>query len=60
MDKVINFIFRVFFFIIFFLIVTPIGILLRLAGIDYLQRQLEKGRNSYWIKKERLKDVRNR
>jgi hypothetical protein len=33
---------------IYFLIVTPIGIALRLAGRDPLRRNIEPGRASYW------------
>ena len=35
--------------ILFFLIITPIGLLLRLFGVDYLQIKTKK--NSYWITK---------
>lgn len=49
MNRIIDSILKVAFFIIFFLVVTPIGILLRLMGVDYLQRRIEKKRNSYWI-----------
>ena len=33
---------------IYFLVVTPIGLALRLAGRDPLQRGIEHGRVSYW------------
>src|SRR6185436_11812728 len=33
---------------IYFLVVTPIGLALRLAGRDPLRRAIERGRHSYW------------
>lgn len=51
MEQAFNFILRSIFFIIFFLIVTPLGLLLRLVGIDYLQRRWDPRRDSYWIEK---------
>lgn len=53
MDRIVNFILKAFFFIIFFLIVTPLGVLLRLVGIDYLQRRFDNKKKSYWIDKDR-------
>ena len=40
--------------IIFFLVVTPTGVLLRLIGKDILNLKFNK-KNSYWIKKDDLK-----
>ena len=37
--------------IIFFLVVTPIGLLMRLFGKDVLNLKLNKKENSYWIEK---------
>ena len=36
---------------IFFLVVTPIGLLMRLFGKDVLNIKLNKKKNSYWIEK---------
>ena len=36
----------------FFLVVTPIGLLARLFGKDFLQRRLDKSASSYWIPRE--------
>lgn len=52
MAAIINFILKILFFIVFWVIVTPLGVLLRLAGIDYLQRQFDS-KKSYWINKEK-------
>jgi hypothetical protein len=38
--------------IVFYLIFTPIGLLLRLFGYDPLDLKIEKNRASYWKKKE--------
>ena len=37
--------------IIFFLVVTPIGLLMRLFGKDVLNLKLNKNESSYWVKK---------
>ena len=37
--------------IIFFLVVTPIGLLMRLFGKDVINLKLNKKKNSYWIEK---------
>ena len=37
--------------IIYFLVVTPIGLLMRLFGKDVLNLKLNKKESSYWIKK---------
>ena len=41
--------------IIFFLVVTPIGLLMRLLGKDLLNLKFEKKSQSYWIEKSDLK-----
>ena len=43
---------RLILFIIFYLIFTPIGLGMKLLGIDLLDRKTEKKKISYWIKKE--------
>ena len=37
--------------IVFFLVVTPIGLLMRLFGKDVLNLKLNKKKSSYWIEK---------
>jgi len=39
--------------IIFFLVVTPTGILLRIFGKDLLNIKQKSNKNSYWIKKDK-------
>lgn len=34
---------------IYFLILTPIGLMLRLAGRDPIDRRLDRNRSSYWV-----------
>jgi carbamoyltransferase len=36
----------------FYLIVTPVGLLMRLFGYDPMQRKLDKSAKSYWIARE--------
>ena len=38
--------------IVFYLIFTPIGVLLRFFGIDFLQQRIDKNTASYWIKRK--------
>jgi hypothetical protein len=39
------------FLVVFYLVFTPIGILLKLFGKDLLNQKIEKDSNSYWIKR---------
>jgi len=39
---------RIILFIIFYLIFSPIGIVMRIFGIDLLNRKSDKNKNSYW------------
>ena len=38
--------------IMFFIVVTPIGLLMRMLGKDLLRLQLQKNAGSYWIERE--------
>lgn len=53
MNRIINLTLKVLFFVIFFVIVTPFGVLLRLGGIDYLDRRFDNKKKSYWIEKDK-------
>ena len=39
--------------IIFFLTVTPIGIIMRLFGKDIINQKIKKTAKSYWIKRKK-------
>jgi hypothetical protein len=43
--------------IIFFLVVTPIGLLMRLFGKDILHLKLNKKKSTYWIEKSGVKSM---
>lgn len=43
---------RVILCVIFFLLFTPMGLIIKLFGIDLLERKFDKTKQSYWIKKE--------
>ena len=43
--------------IIFFLVVTPIGLLMRLFGKDVLHLKLKKKKSTYWIEKSGVKSM---
>jgi hypothetical protein len=42
----------------FYLVLTPIGLLLRVLGRDPMQKQPDKGAKSYWQPAEQTKDPR--
>lgn len=44
---------RVILIILFYLIITPIGFLLKIAGKDFLNLQTDNDKNSYWEKREK-------
>jgi hypothetical protein len=41
--------------LLFYLVVTPIGLVARLAGKDFLSRKLEVSSASYWILRDATK-----
>ena len=43
---------RILLFLIYFLILTPIGFIRRLFGNDPMDRKIDKSAQSYWIKRE--------
>ncbi len=43
---------RVILTIFFFLVLTPVGLVMKLIGRDALERKLDPGAESYWIDKE--------
>lgn len=38
-------------FIFFYLILTPVGLIMRLLSVDHLDRRIEKQKYSYWQNK---------
>jgi hypothetical protein len=38
--------------LLFFLVVTPIGVVMRLAGKDFLRKRLEPEASSYWLPRD--------
>lgn len=43
--------------IVFYVVVTPIGLLMKLVGYDPLRRQLDRSAKSYWITHETPADA---
>lgn len=41
-------------FVLFYLIFTPLGLIIKLFGKDLLDRKIDKARVSYWIKKDKI------
>ena len=49
---------RVILVIVYYLLVTPIGLIMRLFGKDILNVKIDKKKESYWLKKEMVKATR--
>ena len=43
--------------IIFFIVVTPTGLIMRFLGKDLLRLKMHKNTNSYWINREKIKNT---
>ena len=43
---------KILFTVIFFLVLTPVGLILRLFGVDYLNTKNQSKKSSYWIEKK--------
>ena len=41
---------RIILFVIFYFIFTPVGVAMRLFGVDLLNRRIDKNKDSYWQK----------
>jgi len=46
---------RVILIILFYLVLTPLGLIAKLFGKDFLDLKIEKNSSSYWIKREKTK-----
>jgi Saxitoxin biosynthesis operon protein SxtJ len=46
--------------LLFYLVMTPIGLALRLIGKDLLDQKSDRTRSSYWIKKDGISNDRER
>ena len=40
--------------IVFFIVVTPIGIIMKIMGKDLLNKKYDKKKRTYWIKRDKL------
>jgi hypothetical protein len=50
--KVIHVLFQAVLLLVFFVVLTPLGFLLRAMGTDYLARRSEPNAPSYWISRK--------
>lgn len=50
LNKMANFFIKIVFGVIFLLIITPVGLLLRMFGIDFLKRKIDSNASTYWEK----------
>jgi hypothetical protein len=39
--------------VVFFLVVTPIGLVMKIAGKDLLSTKYDKKKKTYWIKRDK-------
>jgi len=40
--------------VVFFLVVTPIGLIMKIMGKDLLNKKYDKKKRTYWIKRDTL------
>ena len=40
--------------VVFFLVITPIGLTMRIMGKDILRKRYDKKKETYWIKRDKL------
>jgi hypothetical protein len=45
--------------IIFYLIVTPLGLAASLTGKEFLDMKIDKNAKSYWVVREKIKKVKS-
>lgn len=50
--KLIHVLFQAVLFLVFFVVLTPLGFLLRALGADYLARRSDPDTTSYWISRK--------
>lgn len=50
LSKMIDFFIKIIFGVLFLLIVTPVGILIRMFGVDFLERKTDSKASTYWKK----------
>ena len=43
---------------IYYLLITPIGLLMRLVGYDPMKRRLDPSADTYWIKREPIQEMK--
>ena len=41
--------------IVFFILISPIGFIIRLIGIDLIDQKIDKKKNSYWKNRKNFK-----
>lgn len=44
--------------VVFYLVITPIGLVMKLAGYDPMQRKFEPTAKTYWLPRKQVADVR--
>lgn len=45
---------KILFTLVFYVIFTPVGLFMKLMGKDLLDARIDKTKNSYWIKRDRI------
>jgi len=48
---------RVLLGLVFYLIITPVGLIMKIIGSDPMKRKIDKDTESYWIKRKENKDL---
>ena len=50
-DDMLDIILKFVFVMVFVFIITPLGLILRLVGVDYLSKRIDENIKSYWFKR---------
>ena len=58
MRPIFNFLIKLSLAVIYLLILTPVGLLLRLVGVDYLKKHFDRNSSSYWLDNPQQMDNR--
>lgn len=49
MERIFNFLIKLIITPLYYLVLTPLGILIRLTGTDYMKKSFDKTGKSYWL-----------
>jgi hypothetical protein len=48
LNKFFHFCIKIVFTVLFIIIITPVGLFIRIFGVDFLERKVNRNSSSYW------------